>query len=293
MAAQMRCGRLLACLLLIVLGLALTGREAPAIEVPKLTARVNDYAAILSPTTRQQLEDSLAKLEQEESTQIAVLTVTSLQGAVLEEFSLKVAEAWRLGQKGRDNGALLLIAKNDRKLRIEVGYGLEGRLTDLAAGRIIRDVITPRFREGNFDQGVSEGVAAMISTVRGEFRISKTATTTSSASFSANFEGIVVFLGFAFFSLARIAGRHRLLTASLGAILAPIIGLFLGLGWLLTLAFIPLGFFAGFLASLFFGNMRFSGGGWSSSSGGFSSGGGSGFSGGGGGFGGGGSSGGW
>lgn len=293
MVAQMRSGRLLACLLLIALALTLGSRTALAIEVPKLTARVNDYAAILSPTTKQQLEETLAKLEQEESTQIAVLTVTSLQGAVLEEFSLKVAETWRLGQKGRDNGALLLIAKNDRKMRIEVGYGLEGQLTDLAAGRIIRDVITPRFREGNFDLGVSDGVAAMISTVRGEFGISTTATATSSASLSANFESIVVFLGFAFFALARIAGKHRILTASFGAILAPIIGLFLGLGWLLILAFIPAGFVAGFLASLFFGNMRFSGGGWSSSSGGFSSGGGSGFSGGGGGFGGGGSSGGW
>ncbi|MDK9706483.1 MAG: TPM domain-containing protein [Desulforhopalus sp.] len=293
MAAPRSCGRLPACLVLIVLGLALTGQAALAIEVPKLIARVNDYAAILSPATRQQLEDSLAKLEREESTQIAVLTITSLQGEVLEEFSLKVAETWRLGQKGRDNGALLLIAKNDRKLRIEVGYGLEGRLTDLAAGRIIRDVITPRFREGNFDLGVSDGVAAMISAVRGEFSFSTTATTTASTSISADFEGIVVFLGFAFFALARIAGKHRLFTASLGAILAPVVGLFLGLGWLLILAFIPIGFIAGFLASLFFSNMRFSGGGWNSSSGGFSSGGDSGFSGGGGGFGGGGSSGGW
>ncbi|EKD33964.1 MAG: hypothetical protein ACD_75C02524G0008, partial [uncultured bacterium] len=155
---------------LLLFNLVLTGnRFAEGMEVPPLTARVNDYARILSGATVQQLESVLATLEREESTQLAVLTINSLEGENLEEFSLQVAERWRLGQKGRDNGALLLIAKNERKLRIEVGYGLEGALTDLTSGRIIRDIITPQFRNGNFDQGVIDGVRAMIGAVRGEF----------------------------------------------------------------------------------------------------------------------------
>jgi len=98
-----------------------------------------------------------------------VLIVPSLEGDALEDFSMRVAEQWKIGHKGLDNGAILLISKADRKVRIEVGYGLEGRLTDLAAGRIIREAILPAFRAGRFDQG-GERVQAMIDSVRGEFK---------------------------------------------------------------------------------------------------------------------------
>ncbi|MDH3828258.1 MAG: TPM domain-containing protein [Desulfobacterales bacterium] len=121
----------------LVMGLLICTFWVPnlwALEVPALRTRVNDHAGMLSAATRQQLEDILSRLEQTDSTQIVVLTIPSLGGEVLEEFSLKVAEKWQIGQKGFDNGAILLIAKNDRKLRIEVGYGLEGSLTDLMAG---------------------------------------------------------------------------------------------------------------------------------------------------------------
>jgi uncharacterized protein len=281
------------CLALLVLTLVVGSRFAAALEPPPLTARVNDYAAILSPATRQQLENVLTDLERKESTQLAVLTITSLEGANLEEFSLKVAETWRLGQKGRDNGALLLIAKNDRKIRIEVGYGLEGLLTDLTAGRIIRDIITPRFRDGNFDLGVSDGVAAMIAAVRGEFTAPDSATTEASG--GNDLAGLLVFLLFAFFNLGKIAARHHWLAASIGALLAPVIGLFFqGLQWLPLLLLVPAGFVGGLFAALILGNMRFSSGRRSSGFGGSSSpSSGSGFGGGGGGFGGGGSSGGW
>jgi uncharacterized protein len=290
---KMKPGKSFICLILAVLGLVLGIRFTEATTVPQLTGRVNDYAAMLSPATKQQLENVLAKLEQEDSTQLAVLTITSLEGAVLEEYSLKVAEAWRLGQKGRDNGALLLIAKNDRKLRIEVGYGLEGSLTDLTAGRIIRDIITPRFRDGNFDLGVSDGVAAMIAAVRGEFNGNEAAVAATSANNDPG--GLIVFVAFAFFFLARIVGKHRWVAACIGAMLAPVFALlFLNFGWFMVLLLIPAGFISGFLASLIFGNMAFSSGRNGGSFGGFSSGGSSsGFSGGGGGFGGGGSSGGW
>lgn len=283
-------GRILWLSLIIFILVPLTNRFAAGMEIPSLTGRVNDYADMLSATTERQLESVLASLEKEESTQLAVLTVSSLDGENLEEFSLKVAESWRLGQKGRDNGALLLIAKNDRKLRIEVGYGLEGVLTDLTAGRIIRDIITPQFRNGNFDQGVIDGVGAMIGAVRGEFSAADSPGSGGQNPDDAG--GTVVFFAFAFFILGRIFGKNRFASSFLGAIVAPVIGLlFWGLSWLVLLL-IPAGLIAGFLASLFFGSMRMSTGGWtsggSSSSGGF----GGGFS-GGGGFGGGGSSGGW
>ncbi|MGB3212175.1 MAG: TPM domain-containing protein [Desulforhopalus sp.] len=264
-------------------------------EVPPLTARVNDYAAMLSPATRQQLESVLAALEKDESTQLVVLTINSLDGENLEEYSLKVVEKWQLGQKGIDNGALLLIAKNDRKLRIEVGYGLEGVLTDLTSGRIIRDIITPKFRNGNFDQGVIDGVSAMIAAVRGEF--SGKNIIHSGKSSDNDLAGFVVFLFFILFNIGRVVGRHKLLAATIGAAIAPVIGgLFFGFQWVLLLALIPAGFLASYLASLFLGTIgsssgRRPGGFRGHSSGGFSGGGG--FGGGGGGFGGGGSSGGW
>jgi len=141
-----------------------------ALEVPPLKGRVNDYAGMLSAYTKQQLEGILRDLEKTDSTQIVVLIIPSLEGEVLEEFSIKVVDQWKIGQKGIDNGAVLLIAKKERKLRIEVGYGLEGVLTDLMAGRIIRNVVVPQFRAGNFDQGVLDGVQAMIGVVRGEYQ---------------------------------------------------------------------------------------------------------------------------
>jgi len=143
---------------------------AVALDVPPATGYVNDRAGLISSSTRLKLEHFLENFEKSDSTQIAVLTIPSLEGESLEGYSLKVAEQWGIGQKGKDNGALLLIAKAERKVRIEVGYGLEGRLTDLLAGRIIDYEITPRFKQGDFDGGVIAGVAAMAEAVRGEYQ---------------------------------------------------------------------------------------------------------------------------
>lgn len=266
--------------------------------VPSLQGRVVDTAAMLSPSTVQLLESTLATFEEEDSTQIVVLTIGSLEGENLEEFSLKVAEEWQIGQKGSDNGALLLIAKNDRKIRIEVGYGLEGSLTDLIAGRIIRDIITPKFRNGNFDQGVIDGITAMVGTVRGEFNNS-TPLPSGNQDSDNDLGGILIFFLFAFFQLGRIFRGRNWIVAGLGAIIAPLLGsIFLGLGWpallMLALAGLGIGFFAASLGRSIHSN-RTARGRTYGGSGGFSSGGfgGGGFSGGGGGFGGGGSSGGW
>ncbi len=267
---------------------------ATAAAIPELQSRVNDSAGMLSAATVQQLETVLATLEREESTQIAVLIIDSLEGAVLEEYSLQVAEKWRLGQAGRDNGALLLIAKNDRQLRIEVGYGLEGSLTDLTAGRIINQVITPRFREGNFDQGVVDGVNAMIAAVRGEFTANDSP---SQGGGENNIGGLVVFLIAILFQVGRVLGRRPLVAGGVGAALTPMVAILTGAGWLVVLALIPFGFLLGWLAGQLLKGLPATSGRSRSSSrrssfGGFGSGGG-GFSGGGGGFGGGGSSGRW
>lgn len=287
-------GSLLLTVLLVCLHLqALPGL---ALEVPPLEGRVNDYAAMLAPATVDQLERSLAAFEQEQSTQIVVLTVASLSGDSLEDFSLRVAESWKIGRKGLDNGALLLIARDDRKIRIEVGYGLEGRLTDLAAGRIIRDVITPQFRNGSFDQGVINGVTVMMAAVKGEFSAEQIAAHRGDD--QVDFESLLVPFLVGLFFISRIVGRNRMVTASLGGIAAPALGfLAFGARWLMLASLIPIGFVAGLLIAAVAGSAAsgrtgrgtWSGGGFGGSSGGF----GGGFSGGGGGFGGGGASGGW
>jgi uncharacterized protein len=141
-----------------------------ALEVPKLNGYVNDLAGVISPETELKIEHFLRGFESSDSTQLVVLTIDSLEGEALEEYSLKVVESWKIGQKEKDNGALLLIARQEREMRIEVGYGLEGKLTDLLAGRIIDNEIKPRFQAGDFDGGVIAGVASMAEAVRGEYQ---------------------------------------------------------------------------------------------------------------------------
>jgi uncharacterized protein len=141
---------------------------APALEVPLLRGRVNDLAGILPSDRAQRLEERLAAFEKQTSHQIAVLTIPSLEGDPLENFSIRVAESWKIGEKGFDNGAILLIVRDDHKLRIEVGYGLEGVLPDAIASRIIREVILPRFRENDYAGGIEAGVNAILQVTKGE-----------------------------------------------------------------------------------------------------------------------------
>lgn len=140
-----------------------------AVEIPSLTGRVNDYASMISAEAELEINEKLAHLEKSESTQIAVLTVESLDGEPLEDFSIRVAEEWKIGQREFDNGVLLLVAKKERKVRIEVGYGLEGALTDLTAGRIADNEIVPLFAEGRFDEGFIRGTDLIIAAVQGEY----------------------------------------------------------------------------------------------------------------------------
>ena len=158
--------RFLALVTLLLVLTALT--HSHALEVPPLKGRVNDYAGIMPASRAQALEQRLAQFESETGHQIAVLTIPSLQGDALESFSIRVAENWKIGKRGFDNGAILLIAQNDRKLRIEVGYGLEGVLPDAIASRIINEVIVPRFRANDYAGGVEAGVDAIIKVTSGE-----------------------------------------------------------------------------------------------------------------------------
>lgn len=139
-----------------------------ALEVPYLSGRVVDEAGMVPPEVRQRLEEKLAAFEGETGAQVAVLTIPSLEGEVLEDFSLRVAETWKLGRAEQDDGVLFLVARDDRKMRIEVGYGLEGRLTDLQSGRILSDMVRPRFRAGDFGGGVEAGVDAILGTLHGD-----------------------------------------------------------------------------------------------------------------------------
>lgn len=144
-----------------VLALTFFAGNVNALEVPELTERVVDNAKIISSQDKAEISSYLQNLEESTGIQIAVLTVKSLGGESLEDFSMKVCETWQLGQKGKDNGALLLVALNERKVRIEVGYGLEESLTDTKCGLIIRNVIIPEFREGDYSDGIVKGVRNM------------------------------------------------------------------------------------------------------------------------------------
>ena len=137
-------------------------------DVPYLSGRVVDNAEILKSATRERVSAVLKAHEQATGNQIAVLTVPTIGNEAIEEYASEVFAAWKLGQKGKDNGVLLLIAPKDRKLRIEVGYGLEGTLTDAVASRIIRNVITPQFKSGDFDKGVADGVDAIVGVLTGK-----------------------------------------------------------------------------------------------------------------------------
>jgi uncharacterized protein len=141
---------------------------ALALDVPPLRGRINDLAGIIPSERARALEERLANFERETGHQLAVLTIPTLGGDTLEDFSIRVAESWKIGQKGFDNGAILVVAHDDRKLRIEVGYGLEGVLPDAIASRIIREVIVPRFREGDFAGGIEAGTDAIMKVSRGE-----------------------------------------------------------------------------------------------------------------------------
>lgn len=258
--------------------------------VPRLTARVTDQTATLAPDQRNRLESKLADFERQKGTQIALLIVPTVNPETVEQYALRVVEAWKLGRKGVDDGALLLIAKNDRKLRIEVGYGLEGALNDATAKRIISETITPRFKQSDYFGGIDAGLDAMIKVISGE----PLPEPKQAAAADDEFD-LESMLPIGFILIFVVGG---ILRAIFGRFLAAgIVGAAAGVIVSLIFSSMLIAVIAGFVAFVFSLLFGFSGGGrgWtsggSSSSWGGSSGGG--FSGGGGSFGGGGASGDW
>ena len=275
--------------LLVLFALLLAASRARALDVPPLTGRVNDNARMLSPEAIKRLDATLAEFERADSTQVVVLTIPSLAGESLEEYAIKVAQAWGIGQKGRDNGALLLVSKNDRKVRIEVGYGLEGRLTDALSGRIIDHAIVPAFKSGNFDAGIEAGVSAIIAAVRGEYQGESSGDRSPGKGSDDNaFFGLFIL---AMILTAVLSGLPALARAGIFGVAMPVVGALFALPLGMLGLLLALGVVLGLIGPLLFRSGR--GGGGFYMGGGRSDGGGGGFSGGGGSFGGGGSSGNW
>ncbi|HEU4708440.1 MAG TPA: YgcG family protein [Methylophilaceae bacterium] len=139
--------------------------EAP---IPPLSQRVTDLTGTLSQEQQAALESRLAQFEQQKGSQIAILIVPTTQPEAIEQYSIRVVDQWRLGRKGVDDGILILVAKNDRKVRIEVGYGLEGVIPDAIANRIVEETLVPHFRQGDFYGGLNQAVAQLIGLITGE-----------------------------------------------------------------------------------------------------------------------------
>ena len=154
--------------LLLVL-LAAPGAAALSIPPPP-DRRVNDYAGALSPAERDGLEQQLIAREATSQNQVVVAVFRSLGGESLEDYSIRLAKAWRIGQKGLDNGVIFLVFLDDRKMRIEVGYGLEGNLTDAVSSSILRDIVAPRFREGRIAEGIGAGLASIDRALAGTYQ---------------------------------------------------------------------------------------------------------------------------
>ncbi|MBR0790051.1 YgcG family protein [Bradyrhizobium manausense] len=282
----------------LVVALLFTFPAAADVAVPQLTGRVVDRTGTLSSSDVAALSQKLGDFETRKGSQIVVLIVPTTDPESIEQFSIRVAEAWKIGRKKVDDGAILVVAKNDRHLRIEVGYGLEGALTDVTSRRIIDEVITPKFRDGDFAGGISAGAERMMRVIDGE----PLPVPSRSVNF-ANLDDVGPLAPVVLFASLVVGGFLRALLGRLlgsvatGGAIGLVALLILGSGALALLAGI-IGFVLSFIADLFpasTGSSR--GGSWSSgsSSGGWSSGSSSGgsFSGGGGSFGGGGASGSW
>ncbi|MEI2657978.1 MAG: YgcG family protein [Nitrosomonas sp.] len=283
---------------LLVLLLMAAGSQAD-IAIPPLKSHVTDLTSTLSTQEVVRLEQRLAAFEQKKGSQVAVLMVPTTQPETIEQYAIRVAEAWKLGRKGIDDGALLLIAKNDRGLRIEVGYGLEGVLPDAKAKRIIEEIIVPRFKTGDFTGGIHAGVDAILGLIEGEALPSPSAQrgTPHALSVDTLFNNIVfIFVGFMVFGRLFQALLGRLAGATVTSIGAGLIGWLLFSSIATALLIAVAAFFMGLFQQTGGGIYRNGRGHWigHDSSGHMGRGGfGGGFGGGGGGFGGGGASGRW
>lgn len=255
------------------------------VGIPVLSARVTDLTGTLSAEQKSALEQKLAAFEARKGAQVAVLLLPTTQPETIEQFGIRLYDAWKIGRKGVDDGAMLIVAKDDRRLRIEVGYGLEGALNDATAKRIISETITPLFKAGDFPGGVSAGVDAILKVVDGE-ALPEPAARPGAGSGVANLGNISETLLFG--SLIALVVGGTLLRRMLGNVLGTTVagGLAGGLGWLVIggLAGVVGGALVGIFLSLFGLDILMSGvlsggrggGGFGGGGGGFGGGGGSG-----------------
>jgi uncharacterized protein len=291
-------------IILLALFLAFAFAASADVAVPQLTGRVVDQTGTLSSGDIASLNQKLRDFEAKKGSQVTVLIVPTTQPETIEQYSIRVADAWKIGRTKVDDGAILLVAKNDRHLRIEVGYGLEGALTDVTSRRIIDEVITPKFRTGDFAGGISDGVDRMIRVIDGE----PLPAPARSTSFSNDLSDFGPLVPFALFASLFVGGILRTMFGRLfGSVVTG--GVLAALAWFLVgsvglaLAVGVIASILAFIADLFpmatgpgtgysrrgsWSSGSSSGGGWSSGSSSSGS-----FSGGGGSFGGGGASGSW
>ena len=243
-----------------LLALLLCGTAQAEIAVPKLTQRVTDLTATLEASQIQVLDTRLAAFEAAKGAQVVVLILPTTQPEGIEQFAIRVADVWKLGRKGVDDGVLLLVAKDDRKLRIEVGYGLEGALTDAAAKRIVAEIISPAFKRGEFYAGIDAGGSAILGVVEGEPLPQPTQRSPQGGSAETDSISQKLGIGFVIFMLGNILLRQLFGRLSSGLLVGAAIGV---LVWftLLSLAWAAVAGLAVFVLSLFFG----AGGGSSSS----------------------------
>ena len=261
---------------------------ADEIAIPPLTARVTDLTGTLTPDQKAQLENVLAQIETTKGAQVAILMLPTTQPETIEQFGIRLAEAWKVGRKGVDDGAIVIVAKDDRRMRIEVGYGLEGEIPDVIAKRIVSDVMTPHFKQGDFYGGLQAAVEAIGKIINGEaLPEPRQRRSTNAFNLSGNIIPVAMIFVFVIGGVLR-AVLGRAAGASVGAAIA-FFGAWLLLGSLFAAIIVALIAFVFTLA----GGGRFGGPGMGGFGGGGFGGGGGGFSGGGGGFGGGGSSGSW
>jgi len=201
--------------LVLALMLTVAAATVAAPQFPALTGRVVDAAGMLSAGMERQISAMLEAHESGTTNQVVVVTVPDLQGYSIEEYGYQLGRHWAIGQKGRNNGVLLIVAKAERKVRIEVGYGLEGLLTDAIASNIINTVITPRFKRAQFDEGIMDGSAAVIAALGGEYKIKKTGG--AAKRISPLWTILVIFL--VFWVFPSMFGRGFFLGALLGGML--------------------------------------------------------------------------
>lgn len=180
-----------------------------SLDVPKLETPIMDKADVINSSDERDLNQKLTNLSNETGIQVAVLTIPSLEGEALESYSMKVVEDWKLGQKGVDNGVLLLVSIGDRELRIETGYGVEGDLTDTKCGLIIRNVITPYFKDGDYSKGIVQGVTAIVENVAVNFSENSENPIVLEDDDSEDFPIIVFFFVFVFFVVFTTTAKNK------------------------------------------------------------------------------------